>query len=118
MSNEPTIEQKNETICDFMGGYRKIERPDYHINVYKGPDGIEWETGTYLKYHSDWNWLMPVFRAIREKAFALRNDEKANKLLAKLNTQLLFGTIANVHLHAFRFIEYINNQSTTANEQN
>jgi hypothetical protein len=60
MSNEPTIEQMNEAICKFMGGYRKIERPDYHINVYKGPDEIEWETGKYLKYHSSFDWLMEV----------------------------------------------------------
>ena len=64
MSNEPTIEQMNEAICDFMGGYRKIEGPDYCINVYKGPDEIEWETGKYLKYHSLWDWLMPVGKKI------------------------------------------------------
>jgi len=80
-----------------------------HITDYEASDAPK------MKYHSDWNWLMPVFHAIREKAFALRN-EKANQLLAKLNTQLLFGTIADVHLHAFRFIEYVNKQSTTTNE--
>jgi hypothetical protein len=106
MSNEPTIAEMNYAIGVFNG--RSFSGS--HITDYKSSDAPK------MKYHSDWNWLMPVCHAIREKAFVLRSDEKANKLLAKLNTQLLFGTIADVHLRAFHFIEYINNQLTTTNE--
>lgn len=43
-----------------MGGYRRMRE----IDIYKGPDEIEWETGKYLKYHSSWDWLMPVWKRL------------------------------------------------------
>lgn len=61
MSTEPTTEMMNEAICEFMGGHRMVSGT---IHVYKGPDEIEWETGTYLKYHTAWDWLMPVVEKI------------------------------------------------------
>jgi hypothetical protein len=112
MHKTPTIEQMNEAIALFMGGSSIKEHGGKRYVYY--PKSCARDVAE-LQYYSDWNRLMPVFHAIREKAFAL-NDEKASKLLAKLNAQLLFGTIADVHLHAFRFIEYVNKQSTTTND--
>lgn len=79
MSTEPTTEMMNEAICTFMGGYRKIERQDYFINVYKGPDEIEWETGKYLKYHTSWDWLMPVVEKIECMEWCVRIENWPKK---------------------------------------
>lgn len=60
-NKEVSIEDMNEAICKFMGGYRRMR----DIDIYKGLDEIEWEDGTYLKYHSDWNWLMDCWARFR-----------------------------------------------------
>lgn len=71
MSTEPTTEMMNEAICEFMGGHRMISGT---IHVYKGPDEIEWETGKYLKYHTSWDWLMPVWKKAAKILYEIRNQ--------------------------------------------
>lgn len=112
MSNEPTIAEKNRAICEFMG-LIPIPAGTKMLGDIKHPE----ESEAFLNYHERWELLMPVYHAIREKAYALRSEGKAQKLWAKLNSQLLFGNIADVHLRAFRFIEHVNKQSTTTNER-
>lgn len=56
-----TIQEQNRVICVFMGGYRYSGV----VWFYVGPDGFEHETGDFLKYHSDWNWLMPAWVKFR-----------------------------------------------------
>jgi hypothetical protein len=102
-------DEMNITIASFMG---------YHYNAGKfySNEGGKGNWFKEAKYHSSWDWLMPIHHAIREKAFALREDIEIERLYAKVNHQLLFGTIADVHLHAFRFIEYVNKQQSTTND--
>lgn len=117
MSTEPTTEMMNEVICTFMGRYRKIERQDYFINVYKGPDEIEWETGKYLKYHTSWDWLMPVGKKIRD----LLNDMQKKRsphtachgdlIEVDIHCAVSSYDIVNAHKNMYIFITWYNQQN-------
>lgn len=110
MSIEPTIEQKNREIAIFMD-LVPVPCGTKCLGDIKHPEISE----AFLKYHSSWDQLMPVYHQIREKAFLLRNCDKGHVLFSKLNSQLLYGTIADVHLKAYDFIQWLN-QSTTTND--
>jgi hypothetical protein len=105
MSNEPTIAEKNYVIGVFDG--RSFVGS--HITDYTAA------TAPKMKYHSSWDWLMPIYHKIREIALLQYEDPEATLLFTKMNNQLLFGTIADVHLRAYHFIEYLNKQQS--NEQ-
>lgn len=87
-----SIEQINEAICKFMGGYRRMG----DIDIYKGPDEIEWEDGTYLKYHTDWNWLMPVVEKINQ------TDIPNNKYPASV---VIFRTTTHINDDGYIIVE-------------
>lgn len=110
-SNEPTIEIMNEAICKFIGGYRLHNG---HINVYKGPDEIEWETGTYLKYHKDWNWLMPCWNNLRAELFQCMPASGFNDGFDKYGdawkTACFNAEIQNAHKVVYSAIKWLNQQ--------
>lgn len=61
MNKQPTIEDMNRVIAEFMGVYKNnkwMVLPDrkYALSTRYYP--------STLKYHSDWNWLMPVVEKI------------------------------------------------------
>jgi hypothetical protein len=59
----PTIEENNKLIAEFMS----IEYKDNYVVIRRdsfsgaNPSGKVWQE---CKYHSDWNWLMPVVEKI------------------------------------------------------
>lgn len=57
-SNEATIEQMNEAIAKFIGDHREKQ----------------WEAGMPLKYHTSWDWLMPVWTKFRQLMKPGSND--------------------------------------------
>jgi hypothetical protein len=46
------------------------------VRYYEGEDGFQHESGRYLKYHSFWNWLMPVVEKVEELGYCvfIQND--------------------------------------------
>jgi hypothetical protein len=88
MNNEEIIEG-NKLIAEFMGG-TKTKSPGYldrdyfdfkdkpyqkWTNLYGGSfeeTTLYWEGD--LKYHSDWNWLMPVIEKIEKVEFMEAED--------------------------------------------
>lgn len=113
MNTEPTTEMMNEVIALF-NGYRIY---DWGLTrcviVNDNKDSIP---VSKLDYHVNWGTLMPVYHKVREKAFELKDDAKASLLFAKVMEQLLYGTIADVHLRIYQFITWHNQQKQT-NEQ-
>lgn len=70
MNSEPTIEHMNEAIARFMG-YEQQEQD------FRRPNNTlvflidnHWTPIHHLKYHSSWEWLMPVV----EKIESLHDD--------------------------------------------
>lgn len=94
MNTEPTIEQMDITIARFMG----MEGSDDFIRQ-------------NYQYHKSWDLLMPVVHKVREMVFELRGAEKVANLYARLNAQLMYGTIADVHLRAYNLITWLNQQT-------
>lgn len=94
-----------------MGGYRQMRG----INIYKGPDNIEWETGTYLKYHKDWNWLMPVVDKLKEcfKQTVEADSETTHTHNNGINFQLAIVNIQSTHLAVYHAILWYNQQKQT-----
>lgn len=64
MTEEKTIEQQNEMIARFMEVERDVNtwRHPYGATVYL--IGGYWLPAKKLKYHSSWEWLMPVVEKI------------------------------------------------------
>lgn len=56
------ITEGNILIAEFMGGKKLVNNDG--LFTYWGPDNFQHESGEYLKYHSSWDWLMPVVEKI------------------------------------------------------
>jgi len=102
--SEITTQDKNVIIARFEG--RKW-LGKYTIDNYGPGTHMEYPE---LKYHSDWSWLIPVFHKVREIAFELRENQKSNQLYFRLNDQVLYGTIHDVHFHIYQYIEWYQKQ--------
>jgi hypothetical protein len=107
--NEPTVEIMNEAIALF-DGLTKHDDDRYAYPHFKNSKGNFMGYAHNIGYDADWNILMPVCHKIREKAFELRGNERAQRLLSKLNIQLMYGTRADVHLKAYQFIQWYQKQ--------
>ena len=69
------VTENNKLIAEFMGGlYNNQSMLSLQSNEiwlpYHGVCNYKSDNGKRLKYHSDWNWLMPVV----EKIESLGND--------------------------------------------
>ena len=133
MSNEPTIQQieMNMVICEFMGGYQWR----HNVLFYVGPDGFEHESGEFLKYHSSWNWLMPVVEKI-ESIYdefhgyfgvhissnscciqGTKLDTRPGKEhYAYFNEVVLSNKKEATHIAVYQFIQWYNKQKEATNE--
>lgn len=116
MSTEVTTEMMNEAIARFMGGVKQII-PEGGLHGYK--EGVVlWmclfssnaDPVRSLEFHTSWDWLMPVYRKVREKAFELKDNAEASQLFAKVMEQILYGTIVDVYLRIYQFITWYNQQ--------
>lgn len=52
--------KNNVLIAEFMGRKGKVRPSLYWVNI---PE-IKWVTVEEMKFHSDWNWLIPVIKRI------------------------------------------------------
>lgn len=112
MSNEPTIDQVdiNKAICKFMGGYK------HHGDVwyYVGTDGFEHESGSHLKYHSSWDWLMPVWFKIQTIGADMGYVFK--KFYEAFHAGIDHQSIGKCHHAIYEFIQWLNKKSSTTND--
>jgi hypothetical protein len=105
--SEPTIEQINEAIALFMGA--KID-DDGNVMFLQPADGIGLAgCGKHaLRYHSSWDWLMPVVEKIH-KLKEWQADKKELRLFSTITFDIEFdghykecrcsiiGTITHCH---------------------
>ena len=105
-----TIEEKNGMIANFMGV--KFKDDNEYINELKEmrSNGIFFEQGymaSELKYHTSWDWLMPVVDAIYNTDI----DEQATNEIGDITHALLDVNINAVHEAVVNFIEFYNKQN-------
>ncbi len=96
-----TIEQKNGMIAEFMGV--KFKDDNEYINELKEmrSNGIFFEQGymaSELKYHTSWDWLMPVVEEIDHHEFE-------SELLDNIEIAIKTRQIEAVHGAVVKFIE-------------
>ncbi len=110
--------ESNKLIAEFMGGILSsvpnlINLPQTigqsRILCVKGSEGLP--NGTYevkrisdLKYHSSWDWLMPVVI----KCFEV-SEQTNDDLNFKLNDALLETNIDSLYKEVVEFINQLNN---------
>lgn len=127
MSNDPTIDQMNETIALFMG-YEKYEDKYGIWFKRKGLIKCLHPKLQSLQYHSSWDWLMPV----AEKIATLSSDDVVHIEIGKTFSRSFYWNLDNGQVHVFdesadtpiqtvyksvlQFIQWYNNQSNTTNE--
>jgi hypothetical protein len=109
MANEPSIEQMNEAIAAFEG-LTKHDDDNYGYPHFKDNKMRFIGYAHNLGYDTDWNELMRVCHLIREKALELKDNERSKFLYARLSAQLMYGTISDVHLKAYDYITWFNQQ--------
>jgi hypothetical protein len=100
-----SIEQMNEAIALFEG-YRVYD--EGYTRCVVNNEGLGYPVKD-LRYHESWSWIMPVYHRCRELIFIETSDEGC-KLFAKIQDNLLFGTLLDFHIRIYRFIHWYNNQ--------
>lgn len=102
-----TTEQKNRMIAEFMG-YETYDHTDSTaIRLKEGNEFNSLDIGhIHTKFHSSWDWLMPVVEAIYNTGL----DEQNTNEIGDVTHALLDVNISAVHEAVVKFIEMYNNQ--------
>lgn len=111
-----TIEN-NKIIAEFMGlkkfqsqlDYTIYDIPQHKIDVVTEQNGGTLFAEMDLKYHSDWNWLMPVLSKCLEGE-AEHNDNIANETIKVMYEHLCDQDINGVFESCVKFIKWHNEQ--------
>jgi len=112
-----TTEQKNEVIAVFMGGVKQII-PEGGLHGYKEgtvlwcflfsdiPDPL-----TYLEYHSDWSWLMPVWHRFVDLKFTTPKQQfEHSELKEIIGRSILYNIIERAFDNLFEGVQWYNQQ--------
>jgi hypothetical protein len=98
------ILENNRLIAEFLGQKSdKYEFPQFGYMNTKG-DFITEFNDSQLKFHKDWNWLMPVVEKISHlyDFFNIENDLKDLRINANIN---------DVYSACLSFVKHYNNQN-------
>lgn len=90
MDKQLTIEEGNIAIAGFMGE-KLFVKPDGEVRIWRG-NNRDYNFKVWAKYHSSWDWLMPVVEKIITYEFPLEDDLPFGADTAYLRT---FGMINN-----------------------
>lgn len=115
--------EENKLIAIFMGAIEvdPIGNLERNISFEHPVDGLHCYNETGLKYHSSWDWLMPVCMKIRKVSsdFYTSGDDLLGHKLAMQRVRPMLNELQNiridsVHFCAVKFIQwhnhYINNK--------
>jgi hypothetical protein len=127
MSNEPTIDQKNEAIA-VLDGWVLVKGDTTHIclSCDKGTQPSGWCTcdqkvdrfrkngkivaHNYFQYHSSWDWLMPVVAKIKVLIREAEYDKRfqMSQRLKPIQNETLNVNLINTHYCVCQFIQWYN----------
>ena len=93
------IEYKNKVIAEFMGASFN----DKGMTRICGKFGLERVSDLNLKYHTSWDWLMPVVVKCFDK-----QEEISDDLSFKLNDALLETNLDSLYSIVVEFINEYN----------
>lgn len=115
-SNEPTIEQMDKAIAEFMELETDNEphlahrRTVYLVNGY-------WYPLRKLKYNTSWDWLMPVIKKIKGMHLDILNQPHVlgyMKAAGAMNSGLITLEIDKAHKGVYEFLIWYNQNKPNA----
>lgn len=124
MSNTPTIEQMNEAIAVFMDmekefqDWRLPNKPVVYLR-----DGY-WIPAKHLKFHLNWEWLMPVVRKIYDVLADMLKKRPphtachGDMIEVDIHCAIREVNILKAHGFVYQFCEWYNNQKEATNANN
>lgn len=121
-SKEPTIEQMNEAIGVFMG-YKMYDKR-YPRNHGIGAPEVEPERCLIIqktKYHTSWDWLMPVVKKIKGMHFDILQRTLIMEYMhaaAPMNSALISIDLEKLHAGVYNFLLWYNQQPQTNGQTN
>lgn len=111
---EPTIEQMNEAIALFMGlKPRLVQPPDPALRCIEVWHNNESQS---MKYHTSWDWLMPVVKKIKGMHFDILQRTLIMEYMhaaAPMNSALISIDIEKLHAGVYDFLLWYNQQPQT-----
>jgi hypothetical protein len=116
-----SVEEGNRLVAEFekrefIEGVLKINKPDTPTRITFSYDNmgyyIKYGYRPILQYHSDWNWLMPVYiKIVKEELYG--ENEEAIILFNIMYERLGDGDgIEEVRKYIVQFIQWYNNQQS------
>lgn len=124
MQQEEILET-NKIIAEFMGvlvNRRVIDgfnddwgyQFDFNPHPNKNLEGPFWINENALQFHSDWSWIMSVYKECRKIKYSiglkLEENKKANYLFDAVQLALLHADIEKLHIALYNFILWYNSQ--------
>jgi hypothetical protein len=112
-----TIEN-NKLLAEFLGRNGKIRKSQY---TWKGIDDLlsgGWIEVEYMKFHTDWNWLMQVVEKIESLGYKIEinKTQKFNScFIYDVNNKTIVKTFTEIRIEAVynacvEFVKWYNNQ--------
>jgi hypothetical protein len=103
---ENRIIEGNKLIAEFMGAKMLVSNY-YGINIIEFPDNRTYDL-LGLKYHSSWDWLMPVVIECFNRYDAIESNNTNHQFI--LNDALIECNIESLYKAVVNFIEWYNSQ--------
>jgi hypothetical protein len=115
-----TVYENNQIIAEFMGGKTKSTvlrtigdrmTDDEHWLPFHGIVKF-----SHLKYHSSWDWLMPVVRKIVEYSVNESEDAFMSDVYTSILDTIPLASIEDGYKVVIEFIEWYNEQENNENK--
>jgi hypothetical protein len=111
MTQQEIIEG-NKLIAEFMGGIFETNLPFTHTKHgwidTPANDGKQIAQDYDLKYHSSWDWLMPVIKKIHELDISIDNEVGSARQYNVVGSSIGPVTIESTWQACVEFIKYYN----------
>lgn len=112
--------ESNRIICEFMGVKPKMESPDvytYNDGIFfsvreDNPEKVMDAIVKYAKYHTSWDWLIPVVKKIREVVnteMSFEQFDNHRHIADRLN--VYDYDIESIHKGVIEFIKRYNHEN-------
>ena len=105
------IETGNELIAKFDPRMQWYVPKNIDYNPYWKRDGLVEVKVSNMKYHSSWDWLVPVVKKITPIARGSEGDQFRNVAWADVSGPLTLGDIEGVYTYVVDFIKRYNSQN-------
>lgn len=96
---KPTQIEDSKTIAEFMGE-KKIHEKEGRVWVLENPVRHQQDVHHYTKYHTSWDWLMPVWvkfsdLQLEDNSIFMAHRYSISQIILFMTTEEAFTALAN-----------------------